>query len=328
MILPMVAQKNRSIRIDRSHVRHSPNLSTGFTLVELLVVIAIIGILIALLLPAVQAAREAARRTQCANNLKQVGLALHNHASAKKTFPKGVEIWRGDHPCSMPSGITTEKIGFSWSVWILPYLELSPSYQRLDHNARYYQGSNFIVGAESISNYLCPSDPEGFELVNVVDGVKNGAVEEQDLAKTNLLGVADSENCTCDGSFPKLNGDGILFNYRALRFRDITDGTSKTLIVGEVIGHSQVTYSSAFWNSWSITDTRNGLNNPRRIPTVTPWDFNNGGFASYHPGGCHFAYADGSVHFLNETIAQNVLRSLTTRNGVSSVTSTPDVSIP
>ncbi|MBN2296259.1 MAG: DUF1559 domain-containing protein [Pirellulales bacterium] len=300
----------------------------GFTLVELLVVIAIIGILIALLLPAVQAAREAARRMHCANNFKQVGVALHNHHSAQRAFPQGVDMRRSSNPCSMPDNVSTNKIGFAWSALILPYLEHGQLYDRLDHDTNYHLGINFDISAEFISAYLCPSDPQGRELVNVDDGHYNGRIEEEDMAKTNMLGVADSEDYRCDSSFPKWNGDGVLYQYVKTKIRDITDGTSHTLITGEVIGNIAVPHSAAFWLSWSISDTRNGINNPLRMPASTPWDFNNGGFASYHPGGCHFGFADGSVHFLDETISQNVLRSLTTRNGISSVSQTPDAAIP
>lgn len=299
---------------------------SGFTLVELLVVIAIIGILVALLLPAIQAAREAARRSQCLNQFRQVAIALHNFESTKKAFPKGVQLWRQDHPCSMPPGATAQKIGFSWSAMILPYLEQGVSYDQLELKKHYYEGKNFTVGAQFLSDYLCPSDTRGPELVNVVDGKRNGGLEEEDLAKTNIMGVADSENFTCiTTSFPKRNADGVLFNDHATSIRHITDGTSKTLLVGEIIAHTVIDHSGAFWMSWNIGDTRNGINNPIRIPAVTPFDGANGGFASFHPGGCHFAFADGSAQFINESIAQEVLRSMTTRAGISSVTKTTDV---
>ena len=303
------------------------NRKSAFTLVELLVVITIIGILIALLLPAVQAAREAARRMQCANNFKQAALALHNHESQKGAFPKGLEIYRSDHPCSRPSDVTTDRIGFSWSFWILPFMEHGSLYDSFDQtpSVTYYDNaggaaiSNYTLSKNFISAYICPSDPKGRELVAVVTA---GA---EDMAKTNILGVADSENYRCDGSYGNPMADGVLYNAIATRIADISDGTSQTLMLGEVIPNTAVEYAGAFWNSWAICDTRNGINRPLHIPTTTPWDSVNDGFASHHPGGCQFAFADGSVQFLSESISQPVLRSLTTRKSISSITKTPDV---
>jgi prepilin-type N-terminal cleavage/methylation domain-containing protein len=298
----------------------------GFTLVELLVVITIIGILIALLLPAVQAAREAARRMQCANNFKQAALALHNHESQHGFFPKGLDIYRSDHPCSRPAGVTTDRIGFSWSAWILPYMEQQGIGDRVDFTKYYYDGystpslvNNWTLAKNFIPAYLCPSDPRGRELVAVVTA---GA---EDMAKTNILGVADSEDYRCDGSFGNPNADGVLYNTQATKISEITDGTSQTLLLGEAIPNTAVVHAGAFWASWAICDTRNGINYPLRVPATTPWDSVNDGFASYHPAGCHFAMSDGSVQFLNESIVQSVLRSLTTRKGVSSITKTPDI---
>src|SRR6185436_3076641 len=111
----------------------------GFTLVELLVVIAIIGILVALLLPAVQAAREAARRSQCANNFKQVGLASLNYESTKKIFPMGIEMWRTIHPCawiSDPRNDSGTYYGFGWGTFILPYIEQTALYDSFDFTVK------------------------------------------------------------------------------------------------------------------------------------------------------------------------------------------------
>jgi prepilin-type N-terminal cleavage/methylation domain-containing protein/prepilin-type processing-associated H-X9-DG protein len=302
------------------------NRRGGFPLVELLVVITIIGILIALLLPAVQAAREAARRMQCANNFKQAALGLHNHESQHGAFPVGIDIYGSSHPCSVPTGISGDKHGFSWSAFILPYIEQQGIGDQVDFTKYYYDGfsaptltNNFTLSKNFISACVCPSDPKGRELVAVITA---GA---DDMAKTNILGVADSEDYTCDGSYPKWNADGVLCHHFPVRIADIADGTSNTLLLGEAIPNTEVARAGAFWMSWAVCDTHNGINHPLRVPTTTPWDAVNNGFASYHPGGCHFAMADGSVQFLGEAISQAVLRSLTTKNSVSSVTKTRDL---
>lgn len=290
----------------------------AFTLVELLVVIAIIGILIALLLPAVQAAREAARRMQCANNFKQAALGLLNYESAHKMLPVGVDMYRDG--CSLPPGRSGERYGFSWSAIILPFMEQDSIGVQLDYALFYYDGfnspgsiNNFNLAKTFISAYICPSDPKGRELVAVVN------TDGEDMAKTNILGVSDSTLYTCDGYLPKLDGDGVLYNHFATKISDISDGTSSTLMLGEAIPNTLKAHSGAFWASWAICDTGNGINHPLRIPTTTPWDPDNNGFASYHPGGCHFALVDGSVQFLLESIDLVVLHDLTTRSGGETV---------
>jgi prepilin-type N-terminal cleavage/methylation domain-containing protein len=182
----------------------------AFTLVELLVVIAIIGILIALLLPAVQAAREAARRIQCANHFKQVGVALHNYHTAHKTFPPGMMMW---HPqtgaaCGTPILLHPGQsgyLGFSWSAYILPYLGEESLYDMLDFVQDgvqwpnyWYEGSNREAVRMQIGTYLCPSDPQGGELVSCC----GGHIDLEDLVMTNMAGVADSLDWTCDGYWP------------------------------------------------------------------------------------------------------------------------------
>ena len=162
----------------------------GFTLVELLVVITIIGILIALLLPAVQAAREAARRMQCANNFKQVGLALHNYHSSKQCFPVGVFD---------PTSVSHAPGWWSWSTYILPFMEQDAVYNMIDFNTLDYFGG---YGAEMnptrrangtfIAEYLCPSDPQGAELVCSAGAGSVGQNSMEDSARTNITGVADS----------------------------------------------------------------------------------------------------------------------------------------
>ncbi len=286
--------------------------SRAFTLVELLVVITIIGILIALLLPAVQSAREAARRMQCANNFKQVGLAMHNYHATHGTFPPGVIY---------PSF-------FGWSAFILPYIEQEAAYELINFSAAsYFVNDGTREGSSTrIEGYLCPSDPQGGELVRCCSGghSSQGTHDNEDVRQTNMAGVSDSED---HGVVPRefSQANGMMARNEGCRIADVIDGTSNTLMIGEVTGAGRGSYDAHFWVSWNWSDTCDGVNGPFTVPggawpdTPPPTSGCFGmyytGFSSFHPGGCHFTLADGSVQFLSENIAQNVLTDLTTRNG-------------
>ena len=304
----------------------SRSRSTAFTLVELLVVIAIIGILVALLLPAVQAARESARRAQCLNNFKQTGVALHNFHATYKTFPHGLDMWTpNDAPCSMPPGKTRAFIGFAWGVHILPYLEESIAFEQFNLEERsdngYAVGQNFVAGASRIDSFICPSDPQGFELVGCCSDISNGGSDREDLAKTNMAGVADSDSWQCTwaefDNYPSgwadPLADGVLYQNSNVSTAKITDGSSHTLMVGEVIGYDNITNAAYWWSSWNILDTSNGINLPLRVRPRSLFDSEEAGFASHHPGGCHFVNADGSASFTSDSIDQALFAALTTR---------------
>ena len=323
----------------------------GFTLVELLVVIAIIGVLVALLLPAVQAAREAARRSHCLNNFKQVGTAAHNYLSATKTFPWGDDAYRSTVPCSYEGYFTPrwEKIGpsahnqylgFGWGHSLLPYLEAQAIHDLYDLNVTEFmhnrmQGNwssprgfpNFAAGANRVDAFLCPSEPRGFQLVSCCSQYQNGNVNEEDLGVTHMSGVADSGRdfqgvadggywgC-CDGSpvncFARADADGMMIQ-GPIEPKDVTDGTSNTLMVGEVISDPNREYYGQFWVVYNVLHTTNGINTAL-VNYSAPRALSTDSFASYHPGGCHFVKGDGSADFLSENISPIVLAALTTRD--------------
>lgn len=296
----------------------------GFTLVELLVVIAIIGILVALLLPAVQAAREASRRSDCQNRFRQVGIAMQGYHGNRNAFPPGCvqDGW------------------FSWSSFILAQIEETQLADKIDYrtlNSDYTQpASNAEAGYALITTYLCPSDYQGGDFIGT------GGNAQWYARRTNMCGVADTTEFLKGpdyasssyllpfsrlngvlGGFPTNNYKGVIS--KGCSLTKITDGSSHTLLVGEVAGGGQGTITSGpfagsgvgyghWWSGWNILDTYDGINGPFTIPGGGTWPgFRMTGFASFHPGGCHFVLCDSSVQFLSEDIAQSVLIALTTR---------------
>ena len=297
---------------------------SGFTLVELLVVIAIIGILVAMLLPAVQAAREAARRTQCMNNFKQIGLAFHNYHDAMVCFPLGeLYIHVGCEP-----GLTSY-YGKGWGVRILPYLELvelGKSYDVEFGIWGIYGPHQVELGLTRIETFQCPSDGQD-ELIGVGSNL-NPYTNHPDgiyFYETNVGGVADSQSpWKVNGQCPIVEGDGMLLNLKRVRIRDVVDGTSKTLLVGELTGGEQGSAQGHQWVHFNLFTTLFGINGPDTIPGGD--DFKRTAtdcFSSYHPGGCHFARADGSVHFESQDLDALVLKALTTRAGQDTIESNP-----
>ncbi len=296
--------------------------STGFTLVELLVVIAIIGILVSLLLPAVQAAREAARRMQCSNNLKQLGLAIHNYHDTYKQTPLcwlRKQTILGDTNAARNSSNNRNLWG--WTAMILPYIEQSPLYDQLDvgntHLEFIASASNDAARAAAVRTvlaaYRCPSDV-GPDLNTVRDRHPWGAGNNQPaLATSNYIGVASAYRPWESGARRQERGMFIGRGKRA--FRDVTDGLSNVLAIGErrwqvKMNNGRIYTSSAavalgarrrnanFQRSDQIgtAGARINLNNWARRA------FSRYGFSSQHPGGTQFALGDGSVRFIAETI--------------------------
>ena len=276
----------------------------AFTIIELLVVIAIIGILISLLIPAVQAARESARRLSCTNNLKQIGLALHMYHGIHKRLPMG---WVGHDPATGKRDWLGEP-GWGWGTKILPYIEYTALY---DHDIDFTQPitTSFHARARSvpIKVYRCPSDKGDNTFYPDPD-------EDLQLSTGNYIGVFGTEevglHAACEGG-GKCVGNGTFFLNYGVPFREIADGLSQTFFVGE-------RYSKLEYPTWlGVVDM--GEHPVARVVGVassgpnSPVDFEHN-FASYHRNGSNFMLGDASVRLVRIGIDQAVYYALCTRD--------------
>jgi len=273
----------------------------GFTLVELLVVIAIIGILVALLLPAIQAAREAARRCSCLNNVMQLGLAVHNYEFNFEALPPGVTDTKG------PIRNEPQGLHVSWIVNILPYMEERTLSRLFDPSAGAYASVNAQVRSTSIQILMCPSYPG--ERTN----------EEGTIAYTTYAGCYNDVEAPID-----VDNHGLLFLNSQVRFDEIYDGSSKTLLIAEKL----IRPDDLGWVSGTRATLRNTSKieepRPRFGQPAAPGDENRadqdvaeslyvGGFGGYHPGVVNATFADGSTRTIADTIDREVLRLLGNR---------------
>ncbi len=292
-------------------------IKAGFTLVELLVVIGVIGILTGLLLPAVQAARESARRMSCSNHLRQVTLAIHNYESAFKLMP--------------PGSFHTAPQGYSWGMiaYLLPFMEQAAEFETIDFanpqcgehiKSLQATGQNDPV-SHPIAMLLCPSDPMSEQ--SLLSGPNGPLPLSGDcglLFPANYLGMAGSNDPDITGTYGgcggMIDGNGMMYSRSFRRFRDVLDGTSHTMIVGERAipfdlgwgwpicgGHECEQYVS------STLGLLPGNHDPAEyfIHTQHYW--------SWHPGGTHISMVDGSLKFFSYSVDYNVYLDLSTRAG-------------
>jgi len=280
----------------------------GFTLIELLVVIAIIAILIALLLPAVQQAREAARRSTCKNNLKQIGIALHNYHETSQAFPPG---YVSSRPGASNSSWCRNNAGRGsgqfapWTVLILPQMDNAPYHEQFDFESPFQAVSNQPVPAvenltEEVAFYSCPSDSKSNPLWPSYLGVQGGGDS------------VECQNTSCNSSnIRAFWSNGPLYASSHVSFAGMIDGASNVFLVGETRYASAPWTSSAKQDGCAFTRCLVGTFEPINLhPNGDRGQPATRGFSSFHAGGCHALMGDGRVEFVNENMDLAAYQSL------------------
>jgi prepilin-type N-terminal cleavage/methylation domain-containing protein/prepilin-type processing-associated H-X9-DG protein len=251
----------------------------GFTLLELLVVVAIAGLLLALLLPAIMRAREASRRTQCQNHLKQLGTALHHHHGLHHRFPAGTQN------------------EWSWSARLLPLVEEAGLHGRFDFTHEPFEAPNVSATSVIVPVLVCPSDDK-CDLI-----CEPQALPGFRFAHTNYLGSLNADDGLKRGMFGE---------YEHVRLAEVTDGTSETIFVGErgVVATEAQSYGWWVWGPETLVSAHSGFREGR---SEDPQSADH--WWSHHSDGAHFLFVDGSVRFLSYSIDPGVFESLGTKDG-------------
>jgi type II secretory pathway pseudopilin PulG len=280
-------------------------------------VIAIIAILIALLLPAVQQAREAARRVQCKNNLKQLGLALHNYHDIYLTFPSG---W-----IAVNNGVANAHDGINgagWGTMILPQIEQSALYNQFDANVAIHDPVNAAFLGKVLPAWQCPSDPKPDKWSIEEEGSPGTVLAELPTANyIGSFGTEELDGCeNAPGSAPVSSsgqcvGNGIFYHNSNVRMRDITDGTTNTFMLGE----RRTDERQGWYSTWPgmVAEGEEAfqrvLGSADHVPNDPAAHFDD--FSSHHTGGSQFCLGDGSVTFISENIDHGLYQSLATISG-------------
>jgi prepilin-type N-terminal cleavage/methylation domain-containing protein len=284
-----------------------PSQRTAFTLIELLVVIAIIAVLVALLLPAVQMAREAASRIQCANNLKQIGLAFQSHHQTYGYFPDAGYGWwtpRSNDSTGQPLHAPNQNWG--WAYQILPYIE--------QNNA--YQAAPMTAAGTVIAIYFCPSRRSPVALAGIQNGLPDGCLRGAiDYAGCGGFGPYDFESGLPNNGILVASPGALGIRNGSISIRDVSDGVSNTLLVGERNYNRNYRNQSWPWDEndgyidgydWDVI--RWGNQPP--IPDRRDNSYYSYQFGSSHPGACQFVFGDGSVHVIHYGINSTLFQAL------------------
>lgn len=295
----------------------------GFTLIELLVVIAIIAILISLLLPAVQAARNAARRTQNRNNLKQLGLALHNYHDVSRSFPpgwigvtNGLQDWNGGN-------------GWCWATLVLPFMEQTNMYKKLNLLASVTSPANNAVYLANTlqGSFRNPNDigPETFTIMT--PSSPGPATPICDLPTSNYVGnwgTTDADDVYALPPGAPVIGNGVFYLNSHVRLRDVTDGTSQTFLIGQHKTEAKPSLSFggdtfAWFSTWVgvVPNAESSISRVLGVADHVPNDpaHHQDDFSGIYDPGAHFCFCDGSVNFISENMDKAVFQSMATIQG-------------